>query len=272
MNTAVSQPFPQVTTIIEDIPVAGLPNPDSLFQRLVYECRRKEQSVVHYLNVHVANMAHQHPRLKRILQQCDLVYCDGAGIVLASKLMGQPLPVRLPAADWFTDLLAVMAQEGLTVYLLGGAPGVAERALAAIAKQVPNHTVVGMHHGYFLNNPQAEAAVIDEINRLQPHLLIVGFGTPLQEEWIDTNRSRLQVSVIYALGAVMDYFAGVQPRCPQWMGDLGFEWLYRLMSSPRRLFHRYVVGNPWFLWRLAMRLTASHTLTLSGRRPLAPSR
>lgn len=253
---AVIEPFPALVEI-EDIQVTGFSNPHSLFERLVLESRNPQQSVVHYLNIHVANTAYTDARLKAILQQSDLVYCDGAGIVLGSKLLGSPLPTRLTAADWFVDMLAYFSEKKCRVYLLGGDPGVPETAMAEIAERVPGHTVVGAHHGYILSSSALQAQVIDEINALKPDILIVGFGTPLQEYWIDAHRSKLKVPVVYAIGAVMDFVSNKVSRCPQWMGQAGFEWLYRLYTEPNRLGGRYVLGNPWFLGRIAVQAMLS---------------
>jgi len=255
-NNARIEPFP-ATVEIEDIAVTAFPNPDSLFERLVQESRKPGQTLVHYLNIHVANTAFADLRLKHILQQSDLVYCDGAGIVLGSKLLGSPLPTRLTAADWFVDMLAYFAQKNCKVYLLGGDPGVPELALDEIDKVVPNHTVVGAHHGYILSSQDLQMQVIDEINALEPDILIVGFGTPLQEYWMDAHRDKLQVPVIYAIGAVMDFVSHKVSRCPVWMGNAGFEWLYRLYTEPGRLGGRYVIGNPWFLTRIALQSLVS---------------
>lgn len=253
MKTALNDhlnPFP-TTSEIEGIPVAAFPNPHSLFERLVLEAKRPEQSVIHPVNVNAFNMAAVNSRYREILKASDGIYCDGAGVVLASSLLGNPLPTRLTAADWFVEMLGYFAARDVSVYLLGGKPGVAERALDVVKASVPKHSVVGLHHGYMLSSPALEQQVIDEINRLQPDILIVGFGTPLQELWIDDNRHRLTgVSTILPLGATMDFISGEVPRCPQWMGEAGFEWLYRFLNEPERLMERYVVGNPWFLGRI----------------------
>lgn len=246
--------FPTVTSI-EAVDVTGFPNPESLFERIVLEAKKARQNtqqrVVHYLNIHVANTAFGNVALKQILQVSDLVYCDGAGIVLGAKLLGQHIPTRLTSADWFLDMLGAFAEKKCSVFLLGGEPGVPELALQAINEQVPHHSVVGLHHGYILKDAVLEDVVIAQINALNPDVLIVGFGTPLQEFWIERNRHRLQnVPVIYAIGAVMDFVSGHVSRCPRWMGDAGFEWLYRLFTEPNRLLGRYVLGNPWFLSRM----------------------
>lgn len=244
--------FPPVVGI-EDVPVSAFENASALFERILHEIARPGQSLIHYLNIHVANTAFANPRLKQALQSADVVYCDGAGIMAGARIIGQSLPTRLTGADWFTGFLACMAEHGKTVYLLGGEPGIPEAAMAKLSEAVPNHTVVGMHHGYILNSPEIEQRVFHEINRLEPDVLIVGFGTPLQELWVARHRDRLQASVIFPLGAVLDYFAGKVPRCPAWMGQAGLEWLFRFCVEPRRLVGRYIIGNPWFLGRMALR-------------------
>jgi N-acetylglucosaminyldiphosphoundecaprenol N-acetyl-beta-D-mannosaminyltransferase len=248
-------PHPSIS-MVEGIPVHGFINPSSLFERLVQESREARQTatqrIVHYLNIHVANSAFMNADLKRSLQQADLVYCDGAGIVIGSKMLGQPLPTRLTAADWFLDMLRYFAKSGSRVYLLGGKPGVPEQALETIIEQIPGHTVVGAHHGFILKDEELEASVIEEINALKPDIVILGFGTPLQERWIAKHKDSLNVPMIYGIGAVMDFISGTVPRCPAWMGERGLEWLYRLMVEPARMGGRYVVGNPWFLTRIAV--------------------
>lgn len=244
-------PYPSAVEI-EGITVTGFPNPDSLFERIVQEAKKPGQYLVHYLNIHVANTAFVQPDLRRILQASDLVYCDGAGIVLGAKMLGQSLPVRLTAADWLPDMLGYFAQAQCSVFLLGGEPGVPESTMAVLDEIAPNHSVIGTHHGFILKDTKLENAVIERINQLKPDILIVGFGTPLQERWIEKNRHRLEVSTIYAIGAVMDFISGKVSRCPRWMGDAGLEWLYRLGTEPSRLLGRYVIGNPWFLGRILL--------------------
>jgi N-acetylglucosaminyldiphosphoundecaprenol N-acetyl-beta-D-mannosaminyltransferase len=246
-------PYPPIVNI-EGIPVTGFPNPQSLFKRIAQDAKTPQQTLVHYLNIHVANTAWMNPALKLSLQTSSLVYCDGAGIVVGSKWLGQPLPTRLTAADWFPEMLGAFAEEKCSVYLLGGEPGVPEAALKVLDRIVPHHSVVGAHHGFILKNTELEDAVIERINQSRPDILIVGFGTPLQEQWIAKNRHRLNVSTIYAIGAVMDFISGHVSRCPRWMGDAGLEWLYRLGTDPKRLLGRYVLGNPWFLSRIGLQV------------------
>ncbi|WP_303674854.1 WecB/TagA/CpsF family glycosyltransferase [Vampirovibrio chlorellavorus] len=248
-----SQPgqlLPDPRSDIEGIGVDNISCLPALFERLRQEARRPGKSVFAALNIHIANIAHQNPTLRQFLQASDVVYCDGAGIVLASRLLGNPLPCRFTAADWLLDLWAYLSQHGITAFYLGGEPGIAEKALAQFEERMPQHTILGVHHGFILQDEALERQVIDRINALQPDVLFVGFGCPLQEMWIQRHQAALNVSVFYPIGATLDYLTRKVPRCPAWMGENGLEWLFRFLVEPRRMFGRYIVGNPWFLWRI----------------------
>jgi len=205
-----------------------------------------------YANVHVLNVAYHNPELRRILNGADLVYCDGAGVKLGAHILGKDLPERMTGADWIYDLCQSCQKTGITLYLLGGEPGVAEEAARVLTTRYPGLNVVGTHHGHYDHDGPENDAVIAEINALHPDILLVGFGTPLQEKWIDRHFERLQVPVVWAVGALVDFVTGKKPRAPRWMLDHGLEWLYRLWMEPGRLWKRYVVGNPLFIWRVFM--------------------
>ncbi|MEB3246008.1 MAG: WecB/TagA/CpsF family glycosyltransferase [Vampirovibrionales bacterium] len=202
------------------------------------------------INVNISNLAHAQPRLKRILNTADMLYCDGAGIIWGSKLMGTPLPMRFTAADWLFEWIEAMSDAGLSMYFLAGEPGVISSAQALLDARVPGHKVVGMHHGYVLGDSALNQAVIDEINAKKPDILVVGMGCPLQEYWIDDHRHLLDVPVCFAIGATWDYLTGKVPRCPAWMGENGLEWLFRFIIEPKRMFNRYIMGNPGYIWRV----------------------
>lgn len=237
--------------MIEGMPVDAFANLTAFFDRIVEDIRRPEQTLIANLNVHAANIAHQNPEFKRFIQRADSVFCDGAGIVLAAKILGGvQLPTRFTAADYMPALLRRLADENLSVYFLASEPGVAERAIAEFTRQVPDHTIIGWHHGYILKDPELEKEVVQTINALNPDILFVGMGMPLQEQWIDRRRDELKVGALFPMGATLDYFSQKVPRCPQWMGDAGFEWLFRLSVEPVRMFERYVLGNPAFLMRI----------------------
>jgi N-acetylglucosaminyldiphosphoundecaprenol N-acetyl-beta-D-mannosaminyltransferase len=210
---------------------------------------------VMYANVHVLNTAYHDPELRRILNQADLVYCDGAGVKLGAWLLGHRLPERMTGADWIYELCALCQERGFWLYFLGGEPGIADLAARKLQAQYPGLRIAGTHHGHYKHYGPEDDEIIAGINALHPDILLVGLGTPLQEKWIAQHFARLDVPVVWAVGALVDFISGKAPRAPRWMLDHGLEWLYRLLIEPRRMFRRYVIGNPLFLGRvLAQRL------------------
>ena len=201
---------------------------------------------VMYANVHSLNSAWEDPELRRILNSADLLYCDGAGVKLGARLLGKELPERMTGADWIYDLSEMCEAKGISTYLLGGEPGVAANAAERLKSLYPRLAIAGTHHGYF--NDDAE--VVEKINERKPDILFVGLGTPLQERWIENNFAALDVAVVWGVGALVDFVAGKVPRAPRWMLDHGMEWLFRLMVEPRRMWRRYLIGNPLFILRV----------------------
>lgn len=245
-----SAPVPLSSVIVEDMQVDSFDSLQAMLDCLVMHIKSPRRAKLFSLNIHGANIAHSNPQFKQVMQSADVMICDGMGIVLASRILtGHTIPCRLAAGDYMPALLERLAKERLTAFFLAGKPGVAEKALANLAKKVPHHTVIGCHHGYILNDAALEKQVMDTINRLQPDVLFVGFGMPLQEYWIDEKMAQLRVGAFFPFGATLDYLSGTVPRCPVWLGNLGLEWLFRFWLEPARMFHRYIIGNPVFIGR-----------------------
>jgi N-acetylglucosaminyldiphosphoundecaprenol N-acetyl-beta-D-mannosaminyltransferase len=212
----------------------------------------EEHITLAYANVHAINLAHSLPWFRDFLNQSDLVFCDGFGVKWGVRLLGHTIPQRFTPPDWLDQLAATAEQHDFRLFFLGARPGVAEQAATRLQQRFPRLQVVGTAHGYFDTTPGSaeNEAVIQAINASRPHILIVGLGMPLQEHWIYHNRSRLQANVVLPVGAALDYVAGAVPRGPAWMTNHGMEWLARLLIEPRRLWRRYLLGNPLFLWRV----------------------
>ena len=140
---------------------------------------------------------------------------------------------------------------GWRIYFLGAKPGVAHRAADRLISRYPR-LQIDTHHGHFdkMADSRENRLVVDQINEFRPQILILGFGMPLQEKWILENRDKLNVNIAFSVGALFDYLSGDLPRAPRWMTDNGLEWLSRLVIEPRRLWKRYLFGNPLFFWRL----------------------
>ncbi|MEW6636797.1 MAG: WecB/TagA/CpsF family glycosyltransferase [Actinomycetota bacterium] len=204
------------------------------------------------VNAHCLNLLYKDSELRRFFASADVVFCDGAGVRLAARLLGRSLPERITYADWMWDLAALSEAEGLSLYLLGAAPGVAGEAAGRLKERYLGLRIAGTHHGYFdhtAGSPESEA-VVRAINAARPDVLVVGMGMPLQERWLMANRKRLDVGVALTGGAAFDYVSGRLRRGPRLLTENGFEWLARLIIEPRRLWRRYLVGNPAFLTRV----------------------
>jgi N-acetylglucosaminyldiphosphoundecaprenol N-acetyl-beta-D-mannosaminyltransferase len=185
-------------------------------------------------------------------------------MVWASRLLGRPLPARLSSADYIEDFALASAARGASLYLLGGGEGVADRASARLCEHAPGLRIVGSHHGYL--DRVDNGTVLDQINRAGPDVLLVGMGSPAQELWVAQNRARLDVPVIWCVGALFDYLAGVEWRAPAWMCRAGLEWAYRLAMDPIGKGRRYLVGNPLFAGATA-KAWARQLLRNGDRRP-----
>lgn len=200
---------------------------------------------VMYVNIHCMNVAARDPGYRRILNGADLVYCDGVGVRLGAWLAGRPLPARMTGADWIHDLARLAVRDGRSIFLLGGAPGVGERAATVLRVRHPGLTIVGALSGY-----EAGADAVAAIAAARPDILLVGMGTPTQERWIERHAPDLEVPVIWAVGALFDFVSGRLRRGPRLLTEHGCEWLCRLAVEPRKLWRRYLVGNPLFFLRV----------------------
>ena len=221
---------------------------DGAVGRICQLARRRPASTVVTPNVDIVVLAHRDPRLRQAIAAATLVLADGQPIVWASRLRPPGLPGRVTGADLVPALAARAAQEGLSLFLCGAAPGVAERAAEELRRRHPSLRIVGV-----AAPPREELdspALIEEINGARADILVLAFGAPIQEIWMERHRERLAVGVAIGAGAGIDFLAGVQRRAPAWMQRAGLEWAYRLAREPRRLWRRYLVRDPLFAWYL----------------------
>jgi N-acetylglucosaminyldiphosphoundecaprenol N-acetyl-beta-D-mannosaminyltransferase len=179
-------------------------------------------------------MAAQKDRVfRRILQEADLCIPDGIGLVLASRWLRQPLPERVPGSELVYHLAELVAKEGWRLFLLGAAPGVAEKAAAIFKSRNPSLVIAGTYAGS--PDPGENEAIVERINDSRAHLLFVAYGAPGQDKWIGNNRPALKtVRVAIGVGGALDFVSGRASRAPTWLRRLGLEWLYRLYRQPWR--------------------------------------
>lgn len=175
--------------------------------------------------------AQQDPQFMEIMEKADLLVPDGVGVLWAARKKGVSLPERVTGVDLTEYLLE--RRPAPRLYLLGGRPGIAERAYRNIEKKTPGARICGTHHGYF--SPQEEPHVVEAVRAARPDVVLVGMGTPRQEKFIFANRGRLGAKVAIGVGGVLDILAGESKRAPEVFQRAGLEWLYRLVTEPKRL-------------------------------------
>lgn len=210
--------------------------------------KQKKKTFITYVNAHCVNTAFRDQEYHNILRQADIVYADGQAIVWAGKFLGTPLPERINAGDFFLNFARRCVNEEIKIFLLGSYPEVAEAITRKLHQQIPGLKIVGTQHGFF--NPDEDADFIARINSSGAEILFVGMGVPRQEKWAYKYFNALSVPVIWCVGALFEYYAGYRARAPWWLRRLGLEWLFRLLLEPRRLWRRYLLGNPEFLLRV----------------------
>lgn len=207
-------------------------------------------SKIMYANIHTMNISFADRSFYNILNKAGIVYCDGEGIKWGARILGKFLPQRMTGADWIWDLCEMCGKKDHSLYLLGGEGGVAEKAAKRLMEKFPDLKIAGTYHGYFLKYGEENDKVIDSINKKSPDILLVGFGSPLQEKWIHENFGKLNSCVVWAVGAMMDFVSEKVPRGPRWMLDNDMEWLFRLIIEPGRMWKRYIIGNVVFFKRI----------------------
>ena len=189
-------------------------------------------------------------RFQEIYRQALLVVPDGVSLLWAAKFLQTPLKGRVNGTDLFEQLCAIAAEKNLKIFLLGGRPGAAEKAKEILQLKHPNLKVVGTHcppYG-FESNPKELALINSKIREAKPHILFVGLGAPKQEYWIYSNYQELRVPISIGIGVSFELVANMVKRAPTLMQKSGLEWFFRLLVEPQRLWKRYIVGNPLFIW------------------------
>lgn len=204
------------------------------------------------VNVNCLNIAYKNTWLRSFLNKSDIVFCDGAGVMLGAKLLGKTIPERITYADWIWKLAELANDKDYSLYLLGAMPGIAELAAEKLVDKFPDLKILGTHNGYFdksIGSVENEI-IIKEINKLSPNILILGFGMPDQERWLMENWKRLDSNIALTGGAVFDYVSGELRRAPNLLTRNKMEWFGRFFIEPKRLWKRYLIGNPLFIFRI----------------------
>ncbi len=190
------------------------------------------------------------PQLRRIINECALINCDGMPVVWASRLLGRPLKERVTGVDLFDALMQRAAERGWRVFLLGAEEAIVQEVHRRYAARLPQLQFAGVRNGYW--NADEEEAIVEQIAASKADLLFVAISSPKKERFLGQHQARMRVPFAMGVGGTFDVAAGKVRRAPRWMQRAGLEWFFRWLQEPRRMARRYFVDDMAFLpmlWR-----------------------
>ncbi len=239
-------PAPPVFSIF-DVPIVNT-TMDEAIEWILTRVETGQPCQLAFVNPDCLNISYKNKEYAHVLQRAARVLPDGIGIHLGCRILGTPLRANVNGTDLFPRLCEQMAAKGGSIYLLGARPGIARAAADAMVSRFPSLRIAGTRDGFF--EPAQTQSVIGTINESGASVLLVAMGAPRQDLWIARHSDELRVPVSMGVGGLFDFYSGRIPRAPQWMRDIGMEWIYRLSQEPGRMWKRYIIGNPLFLSRV----------------------
>jgi len=200
-------------------------------------------------------------KLKQIVESCDLINVDGQPIRWTAKLLGISFKERITGMDLMEELLELSSQKGYSVYFLGARKEIVREVVEIYTDKYPSLKVAGWRDGYWESDE--EKKVVQDIKRTKPEIVFVAISSPKKEFFIREYMNEMQVPFSMGVGGSFDIIAGIKKRAPKWMQKYGLEWLFRLCQEPGRLWKRYLIGNPIFIWLvlkefIKVRILVSH--------------
>ncbi len=233
------------TVDILDIPV------DSITMREAVEkvgefMREGGPHTIYTPNSEIMMEAQRNSELKEIMKKADMLIADGAGVVMASKMLGRPVPEKVSGIDLAKEIFRTYSEDGLRCFLFGAKPGVAQEAAVNLVRDYPGIIIAGCRNGYFTE--QEEDEIIEEISSSSPDILLVALGAPKQEKWIYSHLDKLGAKVCIGVGGTIDILSGRVRLSPEFFRKHSLEWLHRLYKEPRRA--KRMLDLPRFILRV----------------------
>ncbi len=251
ISTFNFQKAKQAPTLHNFIPSLGMTLIDASTQVAVDALLSPARSRACFINAHCCNTARKDRAYAAAVASADFRLPDGIGVELAAKMSGETLEQNLNGTDFIPDLLKEAARRSMSVFLLGGSAGTADAAAARLMRDIPGLRIAGAANGFA--DMADTSGVISNINESEADILLVALGVPLQDVWLAENESRLSPGLLLGVGAFFDFCAGNVTRAPKIIRKARMEWGWRLLMEPRRMAHRYLIGNAKFLahafWR-----------------------
>jgi len=223
--------------------------------RIVHLVNEKRGAYVCFSTVHMVMESHDSAEFAAKVNGADMIVTDGMPLVWMLRAQGKRNSERVRANDLMIMLCKYAAENNISVGFYGGKQEVIDAIVARADREMPDLRIV-----YAFSPPfhpltdEEDDRITAEINAAAPDVLFMGLGCPQQENWMAAHRDRLD-TVMLGVGASFDFFAGNVKESPEWLGGLGLEWLYRLTQEPKRLWRRYLVLNPRFMWQAFLQLS-----------------
>jgi len=226
---------------------------------IIQHAQKKHSANFAFVNADCLNKVWNQEWYRKVLLRMEEVYADGIGVKLAAKMKGIQISENVNGTDLFPLLCQKAAKNGLKIFLLGSRADVVEQCAKNMQKRFPELVIAGTQHGYF--HEWESEQVINNINNSAADIVVVALGAPLQEFWADHYKKELLAPVCIGVGGCFDFYSGRIPRAPLWLRAHSMEWVWRLMQEPKRMWQRYIIGNPLFLyraWKLSHSLGEDH--------------
>jgi N-acetylglucosaminyldiphosphoundecaprenol N-acetyl-beta-D-mannosaminyltransferase len=204
------------------------------------------------VNVDKVVKARDDAELRDIINDCALINADGMPVVWASRLLGTPLKERVAGVDLFEAIMARAAAVGWRVFLLGAREEVVSKVKAIYEAKYPGLAVAGHRNGYW--RPEEEESVAEQVRAARTDILFVAISSPKKERFLGKWQSHMKVPFAMGVGGTFDVAAGLVKRAPLWMQKTGFEWFYRFLQEPRRMYRRYFIDDMAFFGMLGREL------------------
>ncbi len=210
--------------------------------------KTRQKIILFYLNSQVIYEAHKDTKVEKLILNADYLIADGYGIVWTYKnIFNTNIQKVVFTYSYFNFIRDYFIKNNASVFFLGATNSVLEKAVTIEKRNYPNYKIVGFHHGYFNKTTETDR-IINIINKSYADVLIVGMGCPISEKWIMENKEKLNTILIFSVGGFFDFLGKDKIMAPDWMYNSGFEWVFRLIQEPKRLFKRYLFANSYLLF------------------------
>ncbi len=251
MGTSTQKGFisKRSTVHVFDVPTTAQSFDDAIQILTQWAIDTNGRRYVCFCPVYTLMMCREHTDVMQAVSGADMVTADGMPIVWMQRRLGHRYAERVYGPDVMRTLCAANSDQTIRHYFWGGLPGVVEQLTTALTAQNQNLKIAGMHSPPVQPiGPTPDPEVVARINDAGASVVWVGLGSPKQDRWMATYRPVLNAPLLIGVGAAFDMLAGSKPQAPHWMQRTGLEWLFRLQQEPKRLWKRYLIYNPRFIW------------------------